>query len=820
MQTDMDQQHENSSASDIGYRAIEWTLDIKTLQLTIESDDKNHWFDVNKLAEMNHLPLFTRYMTVDKVAELKRCIKYVSQTGISQYLNCSLVVANQPLTYVELFIQRQSSTLLQGFIRPLIQLDSLREIAHLFEGIFDNHHHGYIITDDQTRVLACNRYFEQHSGYQQHQLLGKKANVFNANKHSKQFFESMWHDIHHHGFWSGSILNRRASGKVAPQELTIQKLKLSDGRIFFLGMTLNLENQLGLVADKSLGSIDLLTQLPIESRFKELLNLYYSEQKMPLTLIVLALQPQFKDQQTYSHMLMLSSFFTNNPHVKLTGYLGKGIYAICLTCPIVSSNTDFHHIQLAIKELMQSLKSDTTIHQAVTNGRIGVSVLGLDAKTPNRLVAHAMQAMLEQHVQGSRCISFYHSAMHQQAQRRKQLEDVVNQAIIDKDLEVYYQPIIETKTWKIVKFEALCRFKPVHNYDFTTQEMINIAEDLNLINELDKTVALLSLQQHTQIKQWFGHDIGLTINRSFNSNLSVKQILTNTLAIIDRYTDSPELITIELTENAYFDSQSKQAPQLDLLREKGVKIAIDDFGTGYSSFSYLSECIFDYLKIDRTFVTDIQPNSNKYHIVMMLVNLCHNLGIKVVAEGVESKQELEVLTSLGVDYMQGYFFAKPLPLTSLSQANQYHSRITDLKIQSPSSANHLTLLHLFRGKPHLDPSDPLSLVDKYFKMINTDALPVINQGECVGIVQRETLYLHLTPTMGTDLESLREAAIWRRPVNQIMTVKFTQLTADTKLAAAAQLVSESTPFPWVLTDGQKYKGIVTQTDVLEYLARQ
>lgn len=799
------------------YDAIDWSFNLTTSEFICDLKAANALFHSSvSIANIQELLL---YMTPSKAAEMKRCFKYVIESGKSHALNCNLVILDQALTYVEIFIERTSLTQLQGTIRPLLKLESLQEVAKLFEGVFDNTHHGLILTDDQTRVLACNHYFEQHSGFKQNELLGLKANVFNAGKHSKEFFQSMWHDINTKDHWSGVILNRRASGLVAPQELTIQKIVLQDGRVFFVGMTLDLADNLHRVADTALGDIDLLTQLPTEQKFKALLETYCVEHPQGQTQIVLAFQPAFESGLHHTETLMLSSFLARSKEVKLVGYVGKDIYLVSLSCSECQKNTDFRLIQHAIRLFMKELKNESSSHTAIINGRIGVSVLGFDAKTPARMVTHAMQAMLEQHAGEARNISFYHSEIHQQVKRRKNLEDRVAKAIAQKDLEIHYQPIVDTKTWNIAKFEALCRFKPVPDLPFTTQEMINIAEELDLIAELDRCVSILSLQDLPKIKTLFGQGVGVTINRSFNTKMDATQILANTMEIIDRYTDTPQSVTIELTESAYFDSQSHQVDALNALRSRGVTVAIDDFGTGYSSFTYLSDCNFDYLKIDREFVTDIQVNSNKYSIVKMITELSHTLGVKVVAEGVETEHEVWVLKSLGIDYIQGYIFSKPLPLKELVRTKEYRNRFaySGAKVEQERKPN--CLLNLFKeGKPHLDPSEPISLAYQYIKATKVDVLPVVNQGECVGIVDVASLNLYLTPNMGTDLETTREAAVWRKPVNQIMKFHFTQLDAYTELNQVVNLIEKGHDFPWVLVDNTRYKGLLTQADVLRYLA--
>jgi len=279
----------------------------------------------------------------------------------------------------------------------------------------------------------------------------------------------------------------------------------------------------------------------------------------------------------------------------------------------------------------------------------------------------------------------------------------------------------------------------------------------------------------------------------------------------------PSRITIELTETAYFEQDQEHTVALEELRGQGIKIAIDDFGTGYSSFSYLEKGHFDLIKIDRKFVKNIEEGSTKFNIVKMMTELAHKLNVKVVAEGVESEQELKVLANVGVDYMQGYLFSQAVPLVLLDKP-QCHKPLFDGIVVKPNhDESLLSLSH--RDVRRLDPGEPLSLAVEYMNLSPDAPLVVINERHCVGLITKEQINLHLTPAMGTDLESERENRIWKRPVNQVMNTEFERVDASLPVSEVKVLVKARVKFPWILCDSQnEYRGLLTQEDVLGYLA--
>ncbi|MGF1720527.1 EAL domain-containing protein [Vibrio kyushuensis] len=761
------------------------------------------------------------YMPAPQQNEMKSALVRVLQTGKSEYLNCTLMPKGGGLVQVEVYMEKPEHNAISGTFRPLIGLSSMSDLCEIFQVLFENKHHGIIVTDSDTRILTCNSYFEQLKGFDRNEMLGLRTNIFNAGKHSDEFYQEMWRKIGEEGHWTGNILSRHASGSINPQELTIQKINLSNGKVYYLGMAVDLSNQLFRIADKGLGGVELLTQLPTKEKFTELLEELCCSNTVESKKIVIALQPDFSEMSLLEYRQAFSDTLSRSRYSSLAGYLSSGVFIVCVESVSQNKISTQRALMKSIRLFFQEVKSEAgkQIHNSVVNGRIGVSIIGYDTDIPKRSIAHSMQAMMESQKNGQTSISFYHSKTHQELERKKQLEVIVREAIENQHLSVHYQPIINVATWQISKFEALCRFTPVDTIDFTTQEMVNLAEDLELIPQLDTAVGIIALGDLASIRAICGEGIGLTINRSLNTPLGTEHVLQETSDMLEQYADSFESITIELTESAYFESSAKQGEALQRIRDKGVGIAIDDFGTGYSSFSYLRDRHFDTLKIDRDFVQNIKKGSHQYHIVKMITDLSHTLGIKVIAEGVETINELNVLKAIGIDFMQGYLFSKPVGIENIAKTLDYRMTLAKEleEFKKMKEANTLVVL-ASQSLAMLEPNMPLSSVNDIIGTNSTLTFPIVINKKCVGVVSRSEVNLHMTPQMGTDLESNKEAAIWRRPVNQLMRTEFSKLDYCLSLTELDRLLEEKTPFPWVLVDELGgYKGIVEAEAVMNYL---
>ncbi|MCK6261873.1 EAL domain-containing protein [Vibrio sp. ZSDE26] len=799
--------------------AYEWYLDLDKRKFDFDKDVIEQLLAAK--GQVSSLDDILDYMPPHQRDEVKNALVRVLRSGDSESITCTLMPKSDGFIQLEISMEKPKKNAVCGTFRPLIGLSNIKDICEVFQALFENKYQGIIITDAETRILSCNRYFEQLKGFSLNEVLGLKTNIFNSGKHSGDFFKAMWASISEHGYWNGNILSQNAAGEDAPQELTIQKISLSDGRIYYLGLFIDLSKQLERVADKGSGGVELLTQLPTREKFIELLEESCASNLVENHKIVMALQPGFDSKVLLDYRHSFSDILSRSRTSHISGYLSNGIFVVCIESHNQNDISDQRAIMNAIRDFFQEIKVEVEkeIYKGVVHGRIGVSIIGYDTNTPKRAVTHAMQAMMEsQQSQEQMNICFFHSKTHQALERRKLLEVIVRGAIENQELMVHYQPIINVTSWEISKFEALCRFTPVGAIDFTTQEMILIAEDLDLIPELDSAVGIIALGNLNKIREICGEHVGLTINRSLNTKIGTDKTLKATAEMLSQHAEDLNGVTIELTESAYFESSPTQGFAIQNLRDMGVKIAIDDFGTGYSSFSYLRDRHFDILKIDRDFVQNIKEGSDKYHIVKMISDLSHTLGIQVVAEGVETIEELNILKSIGIDYMQGFLFSKPLPIENIASADDYKIRMSkELEsfhsVQKAQSLMALASLDLTPFSPDI----PLSRVNDTITEKPQFTYPVLVHKKCVGIVSRSEVNLHMTPQMGTDLESNKEAAIWKRPVNQLMSTEFEKLDFNYPLEEIDRLFEEKVPFPWVLTDEEgHYKGIVEAATVMDY----
>jgi EAL domain-containing protein (putative c-di-GMP-specific phosphodiesterase class I) len=342
--------------------------------------------------------------------------------------------------------------------------------------------------------------------------------------------------------------------------------------------------------------------------------------------------------------------------------------------------------------------------------------------------------------------------------------------------------------------------------------MIQIAEDMGLVSELDLAVADKAMEQRNQLVKLYGNEVEITINVSLNSDKPVKSLFKDLMSLFRKHRKHLPYVTVELTESAYFSNENKNGDLLFELRKKGVKIAIDDFGTGYSSFSYLKDGNFDVLKIDRDFIINLVFGSHNYYIVKMITQLAHTLGVEVVAEGVESIKEVNILKDLKVDYLQGFYFAKPLPVKLLSAEINDREELRDLvepEIQD---------VVLFTTPPLLSPTHTLREVKALFDRNSVHVLPVIIDKQCVGVLTKEKYNLHATPTLGTDRETMQEYRSLDKVVSAMMEPLISCVHETINASEIHEKIRNHIPLPWVvINDSGDYVGMIDTVNMIHYL---
>ncbi|KIP79348.1 diguanylate phosphodiesterase [Vibrio harveyi] len=798
-------------------QVIEWSYDIETHEF--ECDQQSMMSVLGLKQTVNSLDDVFQYMLLGQGDSAKQHILDVEQNGGHGKFSGCLMLDNDRLVHVALSFERLNGHVVQGAIIPQLSITGCEELAKILETIFNLPNVGVLVADQDTRILGCNPAFEQQMGYNNRDLVGLKTHILSSEHHSKAFYEQIWQDIDTEGFWSGNLLSRTVNGSNQAHHLCIYRLVFNSGRTLYLGFSTDISASLLWMKKASDQPQQWTTFLPPREEFEQQLARLVDENSHKDLNIIVTIRPKFSQQSLLEQQLGFSDFVMRSRHASIAGQLSRDVFVVCLQTPRCQWLSPLRLIQIALRGFFSELRSElgSSMHDAIVEGQTGVSVLGYDTDNPKQALVHAAQAMVSSPSGGQNYFSFYNSELHDELVKRHHLEAFLRTQIESQLVDVYYQPIIETRTGKVVKFEALARFYH-QNKTYDTQEMIAVVEDLELIAALDDLVCRTALKQLPHIQKVYGEEIGLTLNRSLNTKLDALQVLQSSYDLIAGSGVDPNRITIELTETAYFEQDKEHTLALSELRDKGIKIAIDDFGTGYSSFSYLEEGQFDLLKIDRKFIRGIEEGSTRYNIVKMITELAHKLGVKVVAEGVESQQELTELADLGVDFMQGFLFSQAVPVVLLDKPQCHKKHFNNVKVKPTQDAPLMSLSHI--DVRRLDPGEPLSLAVEYMNLSPTAPLVVINEKQCVGLITKAQINLHLTPTMGTDLESERENRIWKRPVNQIMSTEFELVDANLPVSTVRELVTAGTAFPWILCDSQnQYRGLLTQEDALSYLAK-
>ena len=317
---------------------------------------------------------------------------------------------------------------------------------------------------------------------------------------------------------------------------------------------------------------------------------------------------------------------------------------------------------------------------------IGVAVYPTAGALADSLIEHADIAMYSAKKLGRNNFQFYTPAMNDEAQERVRIESALRKALERDEFVLHYQPQVDLASGKIVGMEALLRWQHPELGMVPPMRFISVAEDTGLIVPIGAWVMRTACLQN---RAW--HDAGLGALR-VAVNLSARQfgspdLLDNIRAVLDDSGLDAHYLEIELTESLFMSDVTLAVELLHSMKAIGVNLSIDDFGTGYSSLSYLSRFPIDVLKIDRSFVTNITRDANDAALVASIINLAHNLKLSVIAEGVETEEQLDYLRSHGCDEMQGYYVSRPLPAHEFERFLREHNNLADDQVLLAASAD-------------------------------------------------------------------------------------------------------------------------------------
>ncbi len=290
---------------------------------------------------------------------------------------------------------------------------------------------------------------------------------------------------------------------------------------------------------------------------------------------------------------------------------------------------------------------------------IGIVLGDGDRTSAENVLRDADIAMYRAKAAGRSQYVVFEPSMHENIQARLALETDLRGAVEREELVVYYQPVLYGASGKLAGFEALVRWQHPENGLIPPAEFIPLAEETGLIIEIDRWVLKTAC---AQLKAWVLHNPDLTLSVNLSSRQFARADLAPFVAsVLAEFQLEPQQLKLELTESLLIDLSLGVHETLTMLRQLGLRLHIDDFGTGYSSLSYLQRFDADALKIDRSFVMRMLDSEDSAELVRTIIKMAHNLGMKVVAEGVESNEQYTLLRALGCEYVQGFLFSKPVP---------------------------------------------------------------------------------------------------------------------------------------------------------------
>lgn len=535
--------------------------------------------------------------------------------------------------------------------------------------VFDSTGEAILITDDKGDIVDVNAAFTDITGFERSDVIGQNPRIMKSGRHDDSFYQSMWEELSRNGIWRGEIWDRRKNGEEFPKWLSISASRDETGRItnyvaVFSDITGKKEDEQKL---EQLAHFDPLTGLPNRVLFQDRLytSLARAKREREHMAVLFVDLDKFKQvNDSLGHRvgdMLLKEVSKRLQHsvreIDTVARLSGDEFTVILTD--LSSEDD---IEVVASRIVKSVGAPYFFegHELFVSASVGIAIYPEDGDNSADLLKHADVAMYHAKEQGRNNYQFFNTEMSNEARSQLSLANQLRIALNRKLILPHYQLKVDCNTGKPVGLEALARWTDDFGKPISPGVFVPVAEEHGLIVRVGQTV----LQQAcTQIRMWQDMDFDCG---SVAINLSAQQFRDRNLLndIKDSIQDNliePSRLEVEVTENMMMEDVEGAIQILQDLKDMGLKIAIDDFGTGYSSLSYLKKFPVDTLKIDRSFVKDLKPGSDDAAIVSAIVSLAQEMGIDLVAEGVEEKNQIDFLQSIGCTIMQGFYYAKPCP---------------------------------------------------------------------------------------------------------------------------------------------------------------
>jgi len=529
----------------------------------------------------------------------------------------------------------------------LEHLETLRTKDTLFRAV-EEIKDWIVITDKNGYIEYVNPAVEEISGYKREKLIGKRPSIFKSGLHSEDFYKELWDTITSGKVFYATFINRKKDGSLFYLDSKIVPIRDDKGEISnFVAVGKDI-TQVKQIEERLrfISNYDPLTGVPNKEHSLGLLEEATKEGE--------SIAVAFVDIYNFSSINLLYGYSMGD---KILSSFAERLSKVGDGCGRYGSDEFLVFKRLESPKDLEELTRDIlkAAQDLKLTVNIGISIYPLDGRSPSELVEKAILA-LKQAKGGTSSFAYYKKGEEERIIKDLKIGEELNYAIERGEFVLHFQPYYSSKDLRPVGAEALIRWYSAVFGLLYPKDFLHIVEKKRLTKRLDYWV----FEEAMRLIKDYSISVPIYLNLS---PLSIDEDLPDYLkSLIEKYEISPSLINLEITEEAVIKDLEKAHKILEEVHKLGISIVLDDFGVLYSSLSLLSKFPISYLKIDKSFVDRLEDDGKTSRIVVHLISMCKALNIKTIAEGVEEKWQVDLLTKMKCDYLQGYYLNKPMPL--------------------------------------------------------------------------------------------------------------------------------------------------------------